>query len=154
MATSTTGRMPTSHHNVNAREHLEEANSQPIVVADYFEKARSLSLLTTLGLLIVWHCKFLVEVSEYHDQKFLFKFKHELDLQIVLTEGPWTVFGTLILLGRWSESGVYAFNTQEFWLQFHEVPAPLFNLEFSHQQVAFISELSLALKLWGVQRGK
>ncbi|KAJ4958361.1 hypothetical protein NE237_025472 [Protea cynaroides] len=97
-ATTIGGRLTTLTADVISSEHLEEANSQPILFANYCEEAYSLSPTTTLVGGFLMHCKFLVEVSEYLDNKFPFKFKH-------------TVSGTLILLERWNKSGVYAFNT-------------------------------------------
>ncbi|XP_043687687.1 PR domain zinc finger protein 2-like [Telopea speciosissima] len=81
------------------------------------------------GLLRAWNAVKDVQVHPLEADHFVFKFEHELDMQNVLLDGPWSVNGNLIVLEKWQGYLNNSFTHCDFWVQFHDVPVDLRSTE-------------------------
>ncbi|XP_043699848.1 uncharacterized protein LOC122650502 [Telopea speciosissima] len=105
------------------------------------------------ALVQAWNPRFPVVITPMQENRYCFQFQHKLDLLNVLDEGPWAVRGNLLLLEHWNENQEWGFQSTDFWVQIHEVPLELFNLEVASQLAAKVGQPKQVILVQGFQFG-
>ncbi|KAF7144795.1 hypothetical protein RHSIM_Rhsim04G0047100 [Rhododendron simsii] len=77
-----------------------------------------------------WRTKEEFSISPWKDNIYAFGFKKEEDLCRVISRGPWSVMGSLLILRKWDQKKSFSeldFNFSPFWVQVHGLPLGFLN---------------------------
>lgn len=77
-----------------------------------------------------WRTEEEFSISPWKDNVYAFGFKKEEDLCRVISRGPWSVMGSLLILRKWDQKKSFSeldFNFSPFWVQIHGLPLGLLN---------------------------
>lgn len=78
----------------------------------------------------VWRPRMGVAAKDLSNNTYLFQFFHELDLQRVLNDGPWSFEQSLLVLAKAQPDippTATPLETADFWIQIHDLPLGFFS---------------------------
>lgn len=77
-----------------------------------------------------WRTEEEFSISPWKDNVYAFGFKNEEDLCRIISKGPWSVMGAILVLRRWETGKAFKdleFNFSPFWVQIHGLPLGFLN---------------------------
>ncbi|KAF7153435.1 hypothetical protein RHSIM_Rhsim01G0139400 [Rhododendron simsii] len=97
-------------------------------------KILSSKILNKIGVQKViekaWRTEEEFSISPWKDNVYAFGFKNEDDLCRIISKGPWSVMGSLLILRKWDQSKAFSdldFSFSPFWIQIHGLPLGFLN---------------------------
>lgn len=97
-------------------------------------KILSSKILNKIGVQKViekaWRTEEEFSISAWKDNIYAFGFKNEDDLCRIISKGPWSVMGSLLILRKWDQSKTFSdldFSFSPFWIQIHGLPLGFLN---------------------------
>lgn len=117
---------------ISLDESFEECpqNAQFVLVG----KILSSKVLNKVGVLKViekaWRTEEGFSITPWKDNVYAFGFEKEDDLCRVISRGPWSVMGALLVLRKWDQKKSFSdldFNFSPFWIQIHGLPLGFLN---------------------------
>lgn len=77
-----------------------------------------------------WRTEEGFSISPWRDNVYAFGFNNEEDMCRIISRGPWSVMGSLLILRRWDLKKAFSdldFNFSPFWVQVHGLPLGFLN---------------------------
>ncbi|KAE9461554.1 hypothetical protein C3L33_06540, partial [Rhododendron williamsianum] len=97
-------------------------------------KILSSKILNKIGVQKViekaWRTEEEFSISAWKDNIYAFGFKNDDDLCRIISKGPWSVMGSLLILRKWDQSKTFSdldFSFSPFWIQIHGLPLGFLN---------------------------
>ncbi|KAE9463150.1 hypothetical protein C3L33_04946, partial [Rhododendron williamsianum] len=97
-----------------------------------------------------WRTEKEVTISYWRDNVYGFGFQNEDDLCRIISKGPWSIMGSILILRKWDQAKPFSdldFDFSPFWVQIHGLPLGFLNSKAGMVVTKSLGEISKSL-LW------